>query len=92
MVVGSEESSDPERNEDEPAVELGEKLINITLFTGSDGNQPPGVHAQPPVTLQSENGPTLRPSNARSSSPLNVMMPSPLKVMMLDEVSMSAAT
>ena len=45
MVVGSEESSDPGRDEDEPVVEIGKKLINITPFTGSDRNQAPGVCA-----------------------------------------------
>ena len=53
MVVGSEDSSDPERDENnnEPVAELGEKLINIILLAGSDDNQAPGVHARLPPIL-----------------------------------------
>ena len=71
MVVGSEESSDPGRDEDEPVVEIGKKLINITPFTGSDRNQAPGICARPPSTLRDESEPTPSPSNARTLSPLN---------------------
>ena len=75
--MGSEESSDPGRDEDEPVVEIGKKLINITPFTGSDRNQAPGVCARPPSTLRNESEPTPSPSNARTLSPSNARTLSP---------------
>ena len=87
MVVGSEESSDPGRDDDEPVVEIGKKLINITPFTGSDRNQAPGVCARPLSTLRNESEPTPSPSNARTLSPSNTRTLSPLNARTLSPLN-----